>query len=143
MGKLPNEVDGGLIIRDSSGKPTGKTPHDCVNAHDSSNLGIFVDNAMSIVPVPAPTKAQLREYFDRTVMDAHAVGLTSIHDAATEPHMIEFYKEYVLGLFAPTCSDFRQGMPRLGNFPYVSCSPEFVHTGIPLAPSLPHGQHGV
>ncbi|KAF8553612.1 hypothetical protein OG21DRAFT_1477264 [Imleria badia] len=78
MGELPNEVDGGLIIRDSSGKPTG----------------IFVDNAMSIVPVPLPTKAQLRDYFDRAVRDAHAVGLTSIHDAETEPHMIEFYQEY-------------------------------------------------
>lgn len=27
MGDLPNEVDGGLIIRDPSGKPTGKTHH--------------------------------------------------------------------------------------------------------------------
>ena len=51
---------------------------------------------MSIVPVPAPTRAQLRDYFERTVRDAHAVGLTSIHDAATEPHEIEFYQEYVL-----------------------------------------------
>ncbi|KAH0834031.1 amidohydrolase family-domain-containing protein [Lanmaoa asiatica] len=79
MGKLPDEVDGGLVIRDSYGKPTG----------------IFVDNAMTIVPVPPPTKAQLRDYFDRTVSDAHAVGLTSIHDAATEPHEIEFYQEYL------------------------------------------------
>ncbi|KAG8215284.1 amidohydrolase family-domain-containing protein [Butyriboletus roseoflavus] len=78
MGELPNEVDGGIIIRDSSGKPTG----------------IFVDAAMAIVPVPAQTKAQLRDYFDRTVRDAHAVGLTSIHDAATEPHEIQFYQEY-------------------------------------------------
>ncbi|KAI9571870.1 amidohydrolase family-domain-containing protein [Boletus coccyginus] len=78
MGELPREVDGGLIIRDSFGKPTG----------------IFVDNAMAIVPVPAPTKAQLLDHFERTVRDAHAVGLTSIHDAATEPHAIEFYKEY-------------------------------------------------
>ncbi|KAF8130389.1 amidohydrolase family-domain-containing protein [Boletus edulis] len=61
MGSLPNEVDGGLIIRDPSGKPTG----------------IFVDNAMAIVPIPAPTKSQLHEYFDRTVKDALAVGLTS------------------------------------------------------------------
>ena len=102
MGDLPNEVDGGLIIRDSSGKPTGKTGHDCVGWGDSWNTGIFVDNAMSIVPVPAPTKAQLRDHFDRTVRDAHAVGLTSIHDAATEPPEIEFYQEYVLGLFTRT-----------------------------------------
>lgn len=31
MGDLPNEVDGGLIIRDPSGKPTGKTARDCMN----------------------------------------------------------------------------------------------------------------
>ena len=43
---------------------------------------------MAIVPVPAATKAQLREYFDGAVRDALAVGLTSIHDATTEPHMI-------------------------------------------------------
>ncbi|KAG6370706.1 amidohydrolase 3 [Boletus reticuloceps] len=90
MGSLPNEVDGGLIIRDTSGKPTG----------------IFVDNAMAIVPIPAPTKSQLREYFDRTVKDALAVGLTSIHDAATEPHMIEFYQEYLrLYLMGNTASN--------------------------------------
>ena len=27
IGDLPSEVDGGLIIRDPSGKPTGKTVH--------------------------------------------------------------------------------------------------------------------
>ncbi|KAF9238393.1 amidohydrolase family-domain-containing protein [Melanogaster broomeanus] len=77
MGDLPEEVDGGVIIRDASRKPTG----------------IFVDNAMALIPVPAPTRTQLLEYFDRTVKDAHAVGLTSIHDAATEPYMIEFYQD--------------------------------------------------
>lgn len=61
-----------------------------------------MDNAMSIVPVPPPTKVQLRDYFERTVRDAYAVGLTSIHDAATEPHEIEFYQEYVLRLFTLT-----------------------------------------
>lgn len=98
---------------------------------------------MAIVPVPAPTKAQLRDYFDRTVRDALAVGLTSIHDAATEPHQIEFYQEYVLGLFTPPLSDFCQGMPQPRSFLYVPCSPGFVYTGIPIAPALPHGPHGI
>ncbi|KIJ18210.1 hypothetical protein PAXINDRAFT_110729 [Paxillus involutus ATCC 200175] len=78
MGDLPEVVAGGIIIRDTSGKPTG----------------IFVDNAMALIPVPAPTRTQLLEYFDRAVKDAHAVGLTHIHDAASEPYAIEFYQQY-------------------------------------------------
>ena len=96
---------------------------------------------MAIVPVPAATKAQLREYFDRAVRDALAVGLTSIHDAATEPHMINFYQEYVLGLFTPTFSDLRQGMLQLRNFLYVFRSGWLACTGISVAPALPDGQH--
>lgn len=123
MGELPNEVDGGLIIRDSSGKPTGITARIFVTRSHSRNPGIFVDTAMAIVPVPAPTKAQLRDHFDRAVRDAHAAGLTSIHDAATELREIEFYQEYVLRLSTPTWTDFRQDMPQLVNFLYVHCSP--------------------
>ncbi|KIJ60432.1 hypothetical protein HYDPIDRAFT_189993 [Hydnomerulius pinastri MD-312] len=85
MGELPKEVDGGAIIRDASGTPTG----------------VFIDNAMALIPIPPPTKAQLLEYFDRAVRDAHAVGLTSIHDAATEPHMIEFYQQYAVSKKLP------------------------------------------
>lgn len=31
MGELPSEVDGGMIIRDLSGKPTGKAAHNFVD----------------------------------------------------------------------------------------------------------------
>lgn len=96
---------------------------------------------MAIVPVPAPTKAQLRDYFDRTVRDAHAVGLTSIHDAATEPREIQFYQEYVLGLSPPTRTHFPKDMPQLGNFLYVRSLPGCVYARIPVAPALPHGPH--
>ncbi|KIN96284.1 hypothetical protein M404DRAFT_16921 [Pisolithus tinctorius Marx 270] len=78
MGELPNTVDGGEIIRDGSAHPTG----------------IFVDNAMSLIPLPPPSEADMQRYFERTVKDALAVGLTSIHDAATEPDAIEFYRQY-------------------------------------------------
>ncbi|KAL4063973.1 amidohydrolase family-domain-containing protein [Scleroderma yunnanense] len=78
MGHLPKSVDGGEIIRDSSGKPTG----------------ILVDNAMSLVSLPPPSKEEISQYFDRAMKDALAVGLTSIHDADTEHYGIEFYKEY-------------------------------------------------
>ncbi|KAH7882126.1 amidohydrolase family-domain-containing protein [Phlebopus sp. FC_14] len=78
LSNLPEEVDGGAIIRDATGKPTG----------------VFVDNAMSLIPVPAPTKEQLLSYFHRTMEDALAVGLTSIHDAATDLASVEFYQHY-------------------------------------------------
>lgn len=55
--------------------------------------GIFVDNAMSLIPVPTPSNAQVLQYFERTMKDALAVGLTSIHDAATSLDDIEFYME--------------------------------------------------
>lgn len=98
---------------------------------------------MSIVPVPSPTKAQLRDYFERTVRDAHAVGLTSIHDAATEPHEIEFYQEYVLGLFTSTPTHLRPGMPRLGNFLYVHSCQCLCVCSFPVAPALLDGSHRV
>lgn len=85
---------------------------------------------MSIVPVPPPTKAQLLDYFDRTVKDAHSVGLTSIHDAGAQPHMVEFFQEYVIEMFT-TSSDFRPGTPRLGNFLYVPRPLGFAYAGIP------------
>ena len=48
---------------------------------------------MSLVPLPSLSKEEMSQYFDRTMKDAISVGLTSIHDAQTEPDTIEFYKE--------------------------------------------------
>ncbi|KAI6013185.1 amidohydrolase family-domain-containing protein [Pisolithus microcarpus] len=76
MGEFPNILDGGQIVCDSSANPTG----------------IFVDKAKSLIPVLPPSKADMLRYFDRTVKDALAVGLTSIHDASAEPDAVEFYK---------------------------------------------------
>ncbi|KAF5391967.1 hypothetical protein D9757_003282 [Collybiopsis confluens] len=74
---LPEEVEGGLIIRDSKGVPTG----------------IFLDNAMALVPVPAWTDEQMALFFDSTMKAALSYGLTSIHDADTTPAMIAFMKK--------------------------------------------------
>ncbi|KAI8972610.1 amidohydrolase family-domain-containing protein [Trametes punicea] len=76
-GTLPDSVPGGEIIRDSTtGEPTG----------------IFVDAAMSLVPIPKWSTSQMREYADRTMKDALAVGLTSIHDAATSLAEFELFQ---------------------------------------------------
>ncbi|CAE6496675.1 unnamed protein product [Rhizoctonia solani] len=78
LGPLPDKVDGGEIIRDADGNPTG----------------IFLDNAMMLVDGAKPqwTDAQRLRFFRRTVKDALAVGLTTIHDAATYVPDIEFFK---------------------------------------------------
>ena len=76
-GSLPESVPGGEILRDSSGQPTG----------------IFVDAAQSLVPVPKWSRQQMREYADRAIKDALAVGLTSVHDAATSVDEFELFKQ--------------------------------------------------
>ncbi|KAF8889061.1 amidohydrolase family-domain-containing protein [Infundibulicybe gibba] len=75
-GNLPPSVDGGLIVRDQNGKPTG----------------IFIDNAQSLIPAPEWTESQLSTFFDLTVKEALAHGLTSIHDAAAGPNDIALFK---------------------------------------------------
>ncbi|KAF9260444.1 hypothetical protein L218DRAFT_1002760 [Marasmius fiardii PR-910] len=75
IGELPSEVEGGMIVRDEKGNPTG----------------IFVDNAISLIPAPEWTEDQLSEYFDATMKAALSFGLTSIHDADTFPQMQKFF----------------------------------------------------
>ncbi|CEL56910.1 hypothetical protein RSOLAG1IB_08188 [Rhizoctonia solani AG-1 IB] len=79
LGPLPDKVDGGEIIRDADGNPTG----------------IFLDNAMALIDNAKPqwTDAQRLRFFRRTVKDALSVGLTTIHDAATYVPDIEFFKK--------------------------------------------------
>ena len=62
-------------------------------------VGVFVDNAMGLVPIPAWTEAQMAEYFDTAMRDALSVGLTSIHDAWTSPEAIQFFKKYAFILY--------------------------------------------
>ncbi|KAI9059098.1 hypothetical protein FKP32DRAFT_1614248 [Trametes sanguinea] len=73
---LPDEVEGGVIVRDSFGKPTG----------------VFLDNAQDLVIRPEPTYKQLQKRFAATVKDAHAVGLTAVHDAGFNPMSLEFFR---------------------------------------------------
>ncbi|KAJ7076862.1 amidohydrolase family-domain-containing protein [Mycena belliarum] len=78
MDPLPpdSKVEGGSIIRDASGKPTG----------------IFVDNAMTLIPRPPWSPEQYVDFFDTAVAEALRYGLTSIHDAATDPDAVAFFK---------------------------------------------------
>ncbi|KAM5535097.1 hypothetical protein V8D89_011183 [Ganoderma adspersum] len=73
---LPEEVEGGVIVRDSFGKPTG----------------VFLDNAQDLVVRPEPTYKQLQKRFAATVKDAHRLGLTSVHDAGFNPISLAFFR---------------------------------------------------
>ncbi|KIJ47331.1 hypothetical protein M422DRAFT_164250, partial [Sphaerobolus stellatus SS14] len=111
MEPLPDTVEGGNIIRDENG---------------SNPIGVFVDNAKSLIPIPEPSSDTVRRYFTTTMKAAVAHGLTAIHDAGTSPELIEFFKSladqrmipirlYIMGRLA---SDDYWGpkIPRLVNY---------------------------
>ena len=55
---------------------------------------------MNLIPAPIWTDEQMSVYFDTTLKEALSSGLTSVHDAASQPHHIAFLKRYVYLLFA-------------------------------------------
>ncbi|KAF8999779.1 amidohydrolase family-domain-containing protein [Cyathus striatus] len=74
---LPKDVDGGIIVRDNQGKPTG----------------IFIDNAISLIPIPPWSESQMEAFFQTSMEEVLKNGLTNIHDAASSPEMIAFMKK--------------------------------------------------
>jgi predicted amidohydrolase YtcJ len=80
LNNLPDEVYGGLIVRDKAGNPTG----------------VFIDNAMDLIDKPAQTEAETLQWFETTMRDALRVGLTNIQDAYSFPSDIAFYQRHVL-----------------------------------------------
>ncbi|KAF8903036.1 amidohydrolase family-domain-containing protein [Mucidula mucida] len=109
-GELPSNIEGGVIVRDEKGNPTG----------------VLVDNAMSLVPLPKWSEEQVSMYFETTIQAALEFGITSIHDAASEPAIISFMKKqadkgslpirlYLMGNIAS--DDYWGGeIPRLINY---------------------------
>ncbi|KAJ7072616.1 amidohydrolase 3 [Mycena amicta] len=79
MQPLPPDIEGGSILRDKDGNPTG----------------IFVDNAMTLIPSPPWTPDQYLDFFNAAVTEALKYGLTSVHDASTDPAAVAFFKECV------------------------------------------------
>ncbi|KAF9474742.1 hypothetical protein BDN70DRAFT_884495 [Pholiota conissans] len=72
----PDTVEGGVIMRDEVGNPTG----------------VFVDSAQDLITRPVLSTEDLERRFRRTVQDAHAVGLVSLHDAGLKPESLAFFK---------------------------------------------------
>ncbi|KAK7472894.1 hypothetical protein VKT23_001002 [Stygiomarasmius scandens] len=73
---LPSEVEGGVIVRDRYGRPTG----------------MLLDNAQELLKQPELTEEDLMKRFKITVEHAVKNGLTSIHDAGLDPVSLRFFK---------------------------------------------------
>ncbi|KIP09425.1 hypothetical protein PHLGIDRAFT_102850 [Phlebiopsis gigantea 11061_1 CR5-6] len=73
-----DEIDGGEVVRDNSGEPTG----------------VLVDNAMALVASPPWSAAQMEGYLKKAFEDVLKVGLTSVHDAASLPEYIEVFSQF-------------------------------------------------
>jgi predicted amidohydrolase YtcJ len=71
------DPQGGRIVRDSNGAPTG----------------ILVDNAMDLVDshVPPPTKDDIRRRYRSAIATLVSVGLTGVHDAGITLEQAEVY----------------------------------------------------
>lgn len=76
MEPLPDRMEGGVVVRDELGRPTG----------------VFLDNAQELVQKPPLTEKDLLRRFKYVVQDALANGLTSIHDAGFSPVSLAFFK---------------------------------------------------
>lgn len=102
MQPLPNEVEGGVIVRDDLGNPTGKVGILRTCSHVTERCmcidpGVLLDNAQILANAhrPEPTHDQLALRFNLTVQDAVSHGLTSIHDAGFDPVSLEFFRRFV------------------------------------------------
>jgi len=70
--------DGGEIIRDAQGKPTG----------------VFIDNAMNLITdnIPETSSQEMKSALIKAMKALAKVGLTSVHDAGVSNTNIEAYK---------------------------------------------------
>ncbi|TFK44572.1 amidohydrolase family-domain-containing protein [Crucibulum laeve] len=73
---FPEAIEGGVIVRDDTGSPTG----------------LLLDNAQDLLKQPKLTESDLLRRFKVAVKDAHSLGLTSIHDAGLDPISLAFFK---------------------------------------------------
>ncbi|KIJ39852.1 hypothetical protein M422DRAFT_32455 [Sphaerobolus stellatus SS14] len=77
-GPFPDNVEGGVIFRDSEGQPTGT----------------FLDRAMDSIHPPPWTEEQKLEYFEAAVQSALANGLTRITDAGLNSVLVDFIENF-------------------------------------------------
>jgi predicted amidohydrolase YtcJ len=75
------DPEGGRIIRDGNGEPTG----------------VLIDAAMSLVSehIPEPTPAQVREALRLAVNECLSYGITTVHDMGIDLETIEVYRSMI------------------------------------------------
>ena len=73
------DIEGGRIVRDGAGKPTG----------------VFIDNAVSTVMknVPAYSKEEIRHSISLALQECLKYGLTSVHDMGVDEEDYSAYRE--------------------------------------------------
>lgn len=73
------QPEGGEIVRDSQGKPTG----------------VFIDNAEALIAehVPVPQKSEIKAALFKAIEKTASVGLTSVHNAGTSKAVWDILKE--------------------------------------------------
>jgi len=78
VGANTPDPDGGEVLRDPDGRPTG----------------VLVDNAIDLVKahVPVPTPNQIRADLERAIAMCNRVGLTGAHDMGVTPAVLEALK---------------------------------------------------
>ena len=95
---FPTSVEGGVVIRDEGGRPTGLF---CIMpVHLKSQIhyhsqGVLLDNAQDLLKQPKTTETDLLRRFQLTVRHALSYGLTSLHDAGLDPVSLAFFKRFI------------------------------------------------
>lgn len=100
---FPDSVEGGVIVRDNSGNPTGLFSFLYFlksQIHPPKPAGTFLDNAQELLKQSELTENDLLRRFKVTVRDAHRYGLTSIHDAGLDPVSLAFFKRFMMIFFS-------------------------------------------
>lgn len=71
--------EGGEILRDESGQPTG----------------VFIDNAEALITdkIPARTEAEMNEAYDIAVKHVQQLGITGVHIAGSSSQELDFYRQ--------------------------------------------------
>ncbi|KAJ7093288.1 amidohydrolase family-domain-containing protein [Mycena belliarum] len=104
---LPSAVEGGVILRNDVGEPTGEFP------------GVLLDNAQELLKTPPLTETDLVQRFSVAMDDAVAYGLTSVHDAGLDPSSLAFFlrqaERQVLPIRIYAMRFFDENAPYWGN----------------------------
>jgi len=79
--KATPDPEGGKIVRDRAGNPTG----------------VFIDNGIDLIDVvmPQPSEDERTEAFRKSVEECVKVGLTEVHDMGVDKQGVEIYKKLI------------------------------------------------